>query len=261
MVSARSRSFDRAAPFYDRTRGLPAAAAARVTQLLIGELSGRGRCLEVGVGTGRIAWPLHQAGIPMAGVDLSRPMISVLIDKAGGRAPFPLAQGDATRLPFAADQFGAAVASHVFHLIPEWHDALAEVIRVVRPGGLLLSSSGGAGLDGVIDAVHREFRSRLGSGAGHIGAAHESREVEAAAVGLGARERPLPTVHATGTIAVGAVIDSLEAGEWSWAWGCTDGQRREVGTQTRDWARTRFGPLDEPVAIESEVRWQAFDLP
>ncbi len=244
-MASRSRSFDRAASFYDRTRGLPASTSARVTGQLVEELSGRGRCLEVGVGTGLIAWPLHEAGIPMAGVDLSRPMMSVLVDKAGGRGPFPLAQADATRLPFPDDQFGAAVASHVLHLIPEWRDALAEAIRV----------------GGALGAVHVEFRSRLGHDAGHVGAAHDSREVEAAIVGLGAQERPLPAVPVATTMAVGAMIDSLEAGEWSWAWGCSDGQRREVGAQTREWARSRFGPLDEPIAVESEVRWEAFDLP
>jgi len=187
--------------------------------------------------------------------------MGVLIDKAGGRVPFPLAQADATRLPFPDHQFGAAVASHVFHLIPEWRDALAEVIRVVRPGGLFLSSRGGSDREGVLAAVRAEFRSRLGPGASHPGAAHGTNEVEAALAGLGAHERRLPTVRATGTMTVGAVIDSLEAGEWSWAWGFPEGQRRQVGAQTREWARARFGPLDEPIAVESEVRWHAFDLP
>jgi hypothetical protein len=113
----------------------------------------------------------------------------------------------------------------------------------------------------VAAAVHAEFRSRLGEGARHVGLADGSDEIEAVLAGLGAHERPLPTVQATGTMTVGAIIDSLEAGQWSWAWGFSDAQRREVGTQTRDWARVRFGPLDEPVAVEYEVHWKAFDLP
>jgi ubiquinone/menaquinone biosynthesis C-methylase UbiE len=260
-VVVRSRSFDRAAPFYDRTRGLPARASARVTEILTGELSGRGDCLEVGVGTGRIAWPLHQAGITMTGVDLSRPMMNVLIDKAGGALPFPLTQGDATRLPFRDHQFGAAVASHIFHLIPEWRDALCEVTRVVRHGGLFLHSRGGRDREGVLAEVRSEFRSRLGPGAGHLGAAHGSTEVEDALAGLGARERPLPTVRAAGTMTVAAMIDSLEAGQWSWAWELPDQRLRDAAGQTREWARSRFGPLNKPVAVESEVVWRAYDLP
>lgn len=260
-MEVRSRSFDRAAPFYDRTRGLPAEAAAQVTDLLAGELAGRGICLEIGVGTGRIAWPLHQAGVSIVGVDLSRPMMRVLVDKAGGEVPFPLAQSDATRLPFRDGQFGAALGSHVLHLIPEWRAALTEVMRVVRPGGLFLSSRGGRDREGVLAAVRAEFRSQLGPSAGHVGAAHAGREVEDALAGLGARERGLPTVHAAGSMPVGTLIDSLEAGQWSWAWGCPAQTLQDAARHTREWARARYGPLDEPVAVRTEVVWRAFDLP
>jgi ubiquinone/menaquinone biosynthesis C-methylase UbiE len=261
MMAVGSRSFDRAAPFYDRTRGLPAEATARVTELLAGELTGRGCCLEIGIGTGRIAWPLHEAGLTMTGIDLSRPMMSVLVAKAGRRVPFPLAQADATSLPFADHRFGAAIASHVFHLIPEWRRALTEMTRVVRPGGLFLSSRGGRDRQGVLAEVRAEFRSRLGTGGVHPGAADASGEVEDALAGLGAQERPLPVVRATRTIAVGTMIDSLEAGQWSWSWGVPDTRLKDAGRDTRQWARSRFGPLEEPVSVESEVRWRAFDLP
>jgi SAM-dependent methyltransferase len=256
-----SRSFDRAAPFYDRTRGLPVEATARVTELLAGELTGRGPCLEIGVGTGRIAWPLHEAGLPMTGIDLSRPMMTVLVEKAGGRVPFPLAQTDATTLPFPHHRFGAAIASHVFHLMTDWRQALTEVTRVVQPGGLLLSSGGGRDREGALAQVRAEFRSFLGAEAVHIGTAHGSRDLEDALAGLGAKERQLPVVRATTTMAVGTMIDSLEAGQWSWSWGLPDRRLKDAGRHTREWARSRFGPLEEPVTIESEVRWHAFDLP
>ena len=256
-----SRSFDRAASFYDRTRGLPAEATAQVTELLTGELLGRGRCLEIGVGTGRIAWPLHEAGVAMTGIDLSRPMMSILVEKAGGRVPFPLAQADATILPFPDHRFGAAVASHVFHLIPDWRQALTEVTRVVRPGGVFLSSRGGRDRQGALAAVRAEFQARLGGDAVHVGATHAGGDVEDALAGLGAQERPLPVVHATHTTTVGDMIDSLEAGQWSWAWGIPEARLREVADHTREWARSRFGPLEELATFEYEVPWRAFDLP
>ena len=137
-----SRSFERAAPFYDRTRGLPGPTVAAVTRLLTGELTGRGRALEIGVGTGRVALPVHEAGVELVGVDLARAMMAELVTKAGGAVPFPLAQADATALPFPADSFGAALASHVFHLIPSWRAAVLELVRVVRPGGVVLISRG-----------------------------------------------------------------------------------------------------------------------
>lgn len=118
-------------------------------------------------------------------IDLSRPMMDVLVEKAGGTPPFPLVQGDATALPFPDGRFGAAIASHVFHLIPEWRRALSELARVVRPGGVLLSSRGGREPEGPLAATRAEFQARVGSDARHIGATHAGSEVEDALAQLG----------------------------------------------------------------------------
>jgi len=51
---------------------------------LLAKLAGRGRALEFGIGTGRIALPLAQRGVPVEGIDLSRAMVARLHSKAGG---------------------------------------------------------------------------------------------------------------------------------------------------------------------------------
>jgi SAM-dependent methyltransferase len=43
-----------------------------------------GRALELGIGTGRIALPLAERGVPVAGIDLSEPMVARLHEKPGG---------------------------------------------------------------------------------------------------------------------------------------------------------------------------------
>ncbi len=48
------------------------------------ELSQGGRALELGIGTGRIAIPLHQAGIEVQGIDASQAMLAKLKIKPGG---------------------------------------------------------------------------------------------------------------------------------------------------------------------------------
>jgi len=111
-------SFDRAVAYYDQTRWLPEPAQRRITDLLAEELRPRGRTLEVGVGTGRIVLPLHEAGVTLVGLDVSRGMMGRLVEKGGGRAPFSLVQGYALRLPFGDHTFAAAYAAHVLHLIP-----------------------------------------------------------------------------------------------------------------------------------------------
>lgn len=256
---AASRSFDRAAPFYDATRGLPRAAAAELTALLATELADRGPCLEIGVGTGRIALGLHGAGVAMTGVDLSRPMMAVLVDKAGGEVPFPLAQADATALPFLADRFGAAVASHVFHLIPAWETALHELLRVVVPGGRVLVDRGGRNHGSVQRSVRARFRAELGAG-GHVGIDHGSGELEDALRVLGASARPLPPVRTSWTTTLAAMIDGLEAGHWSWTWGVPPNELQGAATRTRAWALDTHGSLDAPIVVDAEVRWVAYDL-
>src|SRR5881398_1765157 len=51
---------------------------------LLAELAGGGRALEFGIGTGRIALPLTQRGVPVHGIDLSRAMVARLRSKPGG---------------------------------------------------------------------------------------------------------------------------------------------------------------------------------
>jgi SAM-dependent methyltransferase len=59
----------------------------------LAELAGGGRALEFAVGTGRVAVPLTQRGIPVTGIELSLPMIDQLRAKAG-EATIPVITGD-----------------------------------------------------------------------------------------------------------------------------------------------------------------------
>jgi len=58
-------------------------------------LAGGGRALEFAIGTGRIALPLHQRGVPVVGIDLSRAMVARLQAKPGGDG-IPVTIGDFT---------------------------------------------------------------------------------------------------------------------------------------------------------------------
>jgi hypothetical protein len=60
MPAPRSDSFDRAAAYYDATRGLNPDAMQKVVALLTEEIGGRGPCLEVGIGTGRTGLTLWE---------------------------------------------------------------------------------------------------------------------------------------------------------------------------------------------------------
>ena len=102
-----SVSFDRAAGFYDQTRGFPPGVADEVAGLAMALLEGRANALEIGVGTGRIAKPLLARGVRIIGVDLSRAMMARI------RRDVPqamLVNGDVTRLPLAPATCDAVIA-------------------------------------------------------------------------------------------------------------------------------------------------------
>jgi SAM-dependent methyltransferase len=66
----------------------------------LAELADGGRALEFAIGTGRVAVPLAERGVPVTGIELSRPMVEQLRTKAG-EARIPVLLGDmaTTRAP------------------------------------------------------------------------------------------------------------------------------------------------------------------
>jgi SAM-dependent methyltransferase len=255
-------SFDRAADYYDQTRALPPEALGGVVELLASELAGRGRCLEIGVGTGRIALPLAAAGQPMAGIDVSAAMLGRLMTKAGGRVPFPVALADATVLPFRNDSFGAALCVHVLHLIRRWDEAIDELLRVVRPRGVLLVDMGGEG-----DPSAKALEDRFGVAAGIVAAERpglsRSRvgELDDRLAAVGCARRLLPPVPVVGEERLAECIDRLEQGFYSWTWPVPEATRRSAAAETRAWAVAEFGSLDAPRAVRSHIGYRAYDLP
>jgi SAM-dependent methyltransferase len=72
----------------------------------LAELAGGGRALEFAIGTGRVAIPLAQSGVPVTGIELSRPMIDQLRTKA-----------DETTIPVIAGDMATARAPGEYALV------------------------------------------------------------------------------------------------------------------------------------------------
>lgn len=99
----------------------------------------RGALLEIGCGTGHALGWLRRYFRPrrLTAVDLD---LRMLVAAAGRVRKTPrlsasVACADAARLPFAAGSFDAVVGFGFLHHVPHWQRALAEVARVLRPGG------------------------------------------------------------------------------------------------------------------------------
>ena len=98
------------------------------------------RILEVGVGTG-LALPHYAAGKRVTGIDLSPEMLAVAERRvrAGVAATIEgLHEMDAEAMTFPEASFDAAVAMFVASVVPNPRRLMAEMRRVVRPGGTIL---------------------------------------------------------------------------------------------------------------------------
>lgn len=120
-------SFDRVASVYDATRALPAPLQSFALDRLRAEIGGS-RVLDVGVGTGRFAYPLQRSGVAVIGCDVSPEMLRAGVRKGLSGA----VRTDARRLPIRSGTVGVAMTTHLLHLVPEWTVVLREVSRVAR---------------------------------------------------------------------------------------------------------------------------------
>ena len=96
------------------------------------------RILDVGCGTGSLTFELAKSAdlTEIQAIDFS----PVFVEAARARNTDPrliFQQADATALPFADETFDRALALLVLHFVPEAGKAVAEMGRVVRPGGVV----------------------------------------------------------------------------------------------------------------------------
>lgn len=94
--------------------------------------------LEIGCGSGDIAEQLSRA-IPDASItatDLDPVMVRSAARRLAGRPGAAVVTADATDLPFGDDAFDSVVSCLMLHHVIGWETAVAEIARVLRPGGV-----------------------------------------------------------------------------------------------------------------------------
>ncbi|CCH87041.1 Phosphatidylethanolamine N-methyltransferase [Modestobacter italicus] len=146
--------YEEQAPYYDRV----IAVAERLLFAGGREWACRhahGDVLEVGVGTGRNLRCLPE-GIALSGIELSPAMLARAEERARrlGRTA-DLRVGDAQRLPFADATFDTVLATLTLCSIPDDVTAVAEMARVLRPGGRLVLLDHVASPSPVVRGVQR----------------------------------------------------------------------------------------------------------
>jgi SAM-dependent methyltransferase len=192
----------------------------REVSFLAEQLPPAAHVLDLACGTGRIAVPLAARGFTVAGLDISQRALAVAREHGPG---LDLRQGDMRELPWPDATFDAVVNLWTAFGYYETRDgderALAEIARVLRPGGLF-----------VIDTVNPSALNRSFQAEGW-------RELEGGTVMLERREVDLPTgrVHA----------------QWVFLNG---DDRRELRFDNRIYTAAEYADLFRGAGLEP-VRW------
>jgi len=145
-----ARSYDRAAPGWARTLdrlGFPGAYEKMLARALTDELPDAAgmqpRVLDCGVGTGALSSALARVmpgSFRLDAIDLSPRMLERARDRlrADGLEA-TLQRGDACALPYNDGAFDIVMTAHMLEHLPDPGVALSEMVRVLKPGGLLIA--------------------------------------------------------------------------------------------------------------------------
>src|SRR5438874_1228904 len=128
-LRARKSAYENAEGDDPREFALEAVAAARPE-----------RVLEVGGGEGELAERIRdEVGVEVVGVDQSERMVE--LQRSNG---IDARVGDVQALPFADGEFDVALAAWMLYHVPDLDRGLAELARVLKPGGRLVAVTNGA---------------------------------------------------------------------------------------------------------------------
>jgi len=136
-TALQKRVWDKAAPSYDRQIAFFERIQFAAGREWLGARA-RGRVLEVAIGTG-LNLPHYPADVTITGIELSPAMLAIARQRATDHGrDVDLREGDAEHLPFEDGSFDTVVCSLSLCTIPSPQAAVAEMRRVLAPGGRLL---------------------------------------------------------------------------------------------------------------------------
>jgi ubiquinone/menaquinone biosynthesis C-methylase UbiE len=125
---------DRVRSIYDRRSARTRETGGGADMRWLGGQA-RGDTLEVGIGQGR-SLPYYPADIHLTGIELSPGTLAVAARRSRELGlDVDLRVGDAAALPFPPEHFDTVIFSFSLCTIPDDRAAVAEAVRVLRPGG------------------------------------------------------------------------------------------------------------------------------
>jgi len=119
------------------------------------------RVLDVCCGTADLSLDFARAGATVVGVDFTYEMLRAGEGKLESARGVQLAQGDALTLPVAGDSVDAASVAFGIRNVADRHRGLAEMARVVRPGGLVVVLEFSLPKGKLVGALYRLYFTRV----------------------------------------------------------------------------------------------------
>ena len=124
--------------------------------------------LDLACGTGDIAFALSARGARTTALDITPRMLELAAAKPAGRRPPRWVAGDMMALPFASGRFDVVTTGYGIRNVPVLTGALAEIHRVLKPGGLFLSLDFNRPSNALVRAVYLTYLTVVGSTLGYV---------------------------------------------------------------------------------------------
>jgi ubiquinone/menaquinone biosynthesis methyltransferase len=124
--------------------------------------------LDLACGTGDIAFELANRGARVIGLDITHRMLELARRKNAGARPAFFVTGDMMALPFPDGRFDLVTTGYGIRNVPRIEPALAEIRRVLKPGGLLLSLDFDRPSNPAVRAIYLGYLTIIGSALGWI---------------------------------------------------------------------------------------------
>ncbi|HEX3081804.1 MAG TPA: methyltransferase domain-containing protein [Candidatus Saccharimonadia bacterium] len=239
---------------YDDHYGRPPGVVDEMVTALA-PLFGGQDVAELGAGTGQVAGPLAAAGVNVIAIDPSEDMLAVLRRRYPS-VPHLVTSG--TTLPFDDGTLDGAMSFQVLHMVPEWLEIFKQMLRVVRPGGLLVVE-----LPETLPEVSGEIMHRAWVELGrpvYTRALSTFYLLDEYAGSQGLELVELPRIGQPYTQTVEYLV-------WFWTselmtrrWNVSAELMADVGTRLRAWADETYGLATE-VPFTGIVNWRGYRLP
>ncbi len=126
------------------------------------------RALDLAAGTGDIAFGLAARGARVTALDITHRMLQLAAGKRPASAAVTFVTGDMMSLPFPDGTFDLVTTGYGIRNVPLIEPAIAEIRRVLRPGGLVLSLDFNRPGNAAVRAVYLGYLTVVGSALGWV---------------------------------------------------------------------------------------------